>query len=465
MNRFLALLLAMLLLTGIGCSQLEEDLPPTATFPVFDTPTPAASTLTANELPTIVLQPAATPTATEITATPTEVTVTPMARAETFTATATEAPATATPTAALPTGTATTGAPTATQPSPTHTPPPTTTPNATTAPTTVAVPADPPPERIVVAAGATGATVSDQLGAVEIDRYVLWARADQIMSVQVSTGGPATMLLSIYGTDGTLLKRDAVGGPVWSGTVPTSQDYIVAVRTAGEVAASYTVAVEISPLTAAPAPERITFDQGAISATLSGTLAREGGVKQYVLRALAGQRVEVRVTSDYPGIVLSSLRREGGETLGVTSDPNPVVTLLPETGDYLITLTTHNIAPAVEYTLFVEVTDAGTLPEPERIVFAPNTTGTTVRGTLPSGGIERYILRALEGQTMTLAVGADPAGALSIVVETADGQYLTAGTDTTPLALTLPTTQDYLITLSSPMAAPAIAYEMAIEIQ
>lgn len=285
------------------------------------------------------------------------------------------------------------------------------------------------------------------------------------MSIQANSNEPATILLTIYGADGTLLKRDAVGGPAWSGAAPTTQDYIVAVRTAGEATASYTLSVDISPLTGAPAPERISFAPGATSATRSGTLASQGDVKQYVLRALAGQRMEVQVTSDHPGIVISSVRREGGETLGVTSDPAPLVTLLPQTGDYLITLTTHNIAPPVEYTLFVEVTDAGTLAEPERIVFEPGATGTTVRGTLPSGGIERYILGGLAGQTMTLAVAGNPAGALSIVVATADGQYLTTGTDEAPLSLTLPATQDYLITLSSPMAAPAVAYEMALEIR
>lgn len=448
----------MLLYSGIGCSVLEEDLPPTATFPPLDTPTRVVSTLTANVVATVATQPAATATATEVTSTPTatEVTSTP---------TATDVPATATPTALPATATATEAGPTATEPSPTNTPPPTTTPIVTTPPATVPAPTVAPVERIVVAAGATGATVTGQLGPVEIDRYVLWARADQIMSIQVSTSEPATMLLSIYGSDGTLLKRDAVGGPAWSGTVPTTQDYIVSVRTAGEVAASYTLAVEISTLPAAPAPDRITFAPGATSATVMGTLASQGDVKQYVLRALAGQRMEVRVTSDHPGTVLSSLRREGGKILGVTTDPTPLVALLPDTGDYLVTLTTHNIAPAVEYTLFVGVTNAGTLPEPERIVFAPGTTGTTVSGMLPSGGIERYILRALAGQTMTLAVGADPAGALSIVVETEDGNYLTGGTDEAPLSLTLPGTQDYLITLTSPMAAPAIAYEMAIEIE
>lgn len=429
MRRPLLFPLLLLLLAGLACS-LSNDPQPTATFPPFNTPTLVAEAAATAVLPTATaVPPSATPAATATEPPPT----------------ATEPPPTATEPPATATATATIAQPTATA--------------------TIAATVEAPTERIVVAAGETGATVTGQVGAVESDRFVLWALANQFMTVNVESGQAATMLLSIYGTDGTLLKRDAVGGPSWSGTLPATQDYVIAVRTAGEVPASYALTVDITPLTAAPTPERITFAPGATAATVAGTLAQQGDVKQYVLRALAGQRMVIQVNSGQPGIVLTSLRKEGGETLGISADPAPVVAFLPETGDYLITLTTHNIAPAVAYSLLVEVTSPSGLPEPERIVFAPGAVSAAVRGTVPSGGSERYILRALAGQTMTLVADTEPAGAMSIVIATADGHYLTAGTDNAPFSLALPATGDYLITLTTPAAAPPVTYELVVDIE
>ena len=412
MDKFLALLLTLLVLPALACS-LSGEASPTATAAAVETPTLAAATATL----------------------PAPVTTAPVSPA-----------ATATP------------PPTATEPPPTTTPPPPATATATT-------PAGAAGKRIVFDPGATSAIVSGEVGAQESDRYVLRALADQLMSVQVSTPGSATMLLAVYGEDGTLLKRDAVGGPTWSGPLPTTQDYVITVRTAGEVeGAAYTLAVAVSPLPDL-SPERISFEPGAVSATRSGTLAAQGDVQQYLFRAGAGQRIEVAVSSDAPGIVIYSLRDDAGQTLAISSDPIPLVAFLPETGDYVITLTTHNIAPAVAYTLTVEITDAGAVPEPERITFAPGATGASVSGTLPSGGSARYILRALSGQTMTLQAAAEPAGAMSILVETEGGRFLTAGTDETPLTLTLPSTQDYRIILTTPLAAPAVTYELLVQIE
>ena len=80
-------------------------------------------------------------------------------------------------------------------------------------------------------------------------------------------------------------------------------------------------------------------------------------------------------------------------------------------------------------------------------------------------GLARHILTALGGQTMTLDLAAEPAGALSILVETQAGAFLTSGTAGAPLSLTLPSTQDYLLILTTPFAAPAVTYELAVEIE
>lgn len=85
--------------------------------------------------------------------------------------------------------------------------------------------------------------------------------------------------------------------------------------------------------------------------------------------------------------------------------------------------------------------------EVERIRFAPGGTSATVTGSLPPNGARQYILRALAGQTMTVATTAT-AGQVRVLVWGADGTTLQGDTVTAPgFEGVLPSTQDYVIAL------------------
>jgi hypothetical protein len=98
------------------------------------------------------------------------------------------------------------------------------------------------PVRISFAAGATSATVEGNLAARETRHYVLRASGGQTMEVNASPAGKVRLI--IYGADGTVLMSHMGEGASFSGTLPSDQDYIVAVET-GPEAASYSLEVSI----------------------------------------------------------------------------------------------------------------------------------------------------------------------------------------------------------------------------
>lgn len=143
---------------------------------------------------------------------------------------------------------------------PTETPNPT----ATLAPTPTSAPTNTPPakkpaevtptatlgvpaRRVQFATGAITSTIQGNLTANKIDYYVLRALGGQTMTV-VATSTQGNVLLQISGADGNPLKSMAVGGPRWSGVLPSTQDYVIAISSESGAPASYTLQITIPPL-------------------------------------------------------------------------------------------------------------------------------------------------------------------------------------------------------------------------
>jgi hypothetical protein len=98
------------------------------------------------------------------------------------------------------------------------------------------------PQRIRFQPGAISASVRGSLPSSQSQYYVLRAKKDQTMQVQV-TPSEAVQLI-IYGADGTVLRSGMGEGASFSGKLPSSQDYVVVVRT-GSKAAAYRLDVTI----------------------------------------------------------------------------------------------------------------------------------------------------------------------------------------------------------------------------
>ena len=111
-------------------------------------------------------------------------------------------------------------------------------------------PTEAQPQLIQLASGATSAQVKGTLPAEEMAHYVLAAQGGQTMTLKVTPGdqdNPQAVLV-IYGKDGTVLMSDHAGAVTWSGPLPSTQDYLIDLRSVVQKSVDYTLDVEIPPL-------------------------------------------------------------------------------------------------------------------------------------------------------------------------------------------------------------------------
>jgi pimeloyl-ACP methyl ester carboxylesterase len=328
-------------------------------------------------------------------------------------------------------------------------------------------------ERIRFPEGDTSVEIFADVPGRGSDLYVLAAEEGQIMSVEI-TSPHNDVLLEIVGEDGTPLKRYQNGPPSWTSTLPATQDYFIRAVSVGETT-SYTLRIWVEPA-ASSARERVEFEPDATSANRSGSLS-EGGVKEYVLFAAAGQNMHIQ-TVGYNAPVEFTLASPSGETW--SGQPQPagayiftVQVTLPQDGDYVVRLSVPPGEGATRYDIAFTITNTSdplpTVPSPgeppERITFEPGTDTAQRIGLLPSGSaVKQYVLSANAGQTMTVDVTSDDV-ALSLTITTpsgmqripeafpADGGGYRVGHE-----FTLPESGDYLLTLTKADHTPSTNY-------
>jgi hypothetical protein len=148
--------------------------------------------------------------------------------------------------------------------------------------------------------------------------------------------------VAVYGIDGTVLQSPMGGLPGFRGTLPSTQDYILALA-AQDGAVSYTMNVII--------PIRIQFAPGATSATIQGRLAAQE-TQHYVLHAMANQLLQVTVTPER-AVRLSIYGVDGTVLRSGMGGPATFSGRLPSTQDYLLDLSAGS--QPVAYTLSVSI--------------------------------------------------------------------------------------------------------------
>ncbi len=148
--------------------------------------------------------------------------------------------------------------------------------------------------RIEFATGATHAGLTDQVvraGAVR--SYVVWAERDQYLMASFASAVSDLRLRFVNARNGAVLL--AVDGSEGKVRLPESGDYYIQVLGSSSQDASFTLGVTI--------PRRVTFQPGAISATLEGRASNRTPVS-YLLRAQAGQTLTVKL-SNFPAAALA----------------------------------------------------------------------------------------------------------------------------------------------------------------
>ncbi len=317
-------------------------------------------------------------------------------------------------------------------------------------------PTKPDATRIQFAPGATSAVVQGALAAGATDQYVLHALADQQMTVTVSSPANSVVLEIVGLSEGQPLLRSHALQTSWQGTLPATQDYSVKVVSTRSVT-SYSLQVSIPAAEPPPTTEgnRIEFAPGATSAVVDGSLEQEA-IDEYVLRALAGQWMMAMVFSPDNSVVLEISGLTDGQPLVRSHMRQPFWQgSLPATQDYSVKAV--STTGATVYTLQVII--------PERVEFATGAISATREGSLEPWQAHDYLLRALQGQTMTVTIQSADDKVLLEIYGVDDGQPLAR----VPMGLTtwtgvLPNTQDYAVKAVC-VSETAASYQIEFTIQ
>jgi hypothetical protein len=212
--------------------------------------------------------------------------------------------------------------------------------------------------------------------------------------------------------------------------------------------------------TATPGPQsdatRVRFQTGAISATVSGQLGPQGS-RLYVLRASAGQLMEVTVVSSSSGLSLAIWGEDG--TVLKQHAENRAECVLPSSQDYFVALYSGEQAATYHLTVMISPRESSALT---RIRFAPGATSALREGRLEPGACAYYALGAMAGQRMEVQV--TPGEVVGLEVLEQDGSLWSSGPAGILIIEPLPQTGDYYLTLCTPSWTEATRYALEVTI-
>ena len=233
--------------------------------------------------------------------------------------------------------------PTALPPQASPTPlPPTATPlpSSTPLPTATGTPA---PTNIVFYSGTTAGVVQGTVQPGQVLAFNLSASAYQPM-ILILTSGKGDAYLGVAEPNGNLLLDPAKKWSNWQWLLPKTEVNTISVY-GGSVTQDFILTAKVA--------QRVTFQSGATSITLSGT-TQKGYVFSYALAAKKGQKMTLTLSKPASSAYLDVIGLATGVLLTPASKSNTWTGILPADEDYII-----EVIPAgglvVNYSLKVEV--------------------------------------------------------------------------------------------------------------
>lgn len=188
-----------------------------------------------------------------------------------------------------------------------------------------------------------------------------------------------------------------------------------------------------SPVTGSTG-ERISMSTGSTVAYVPGDLAAGKSIT-YLAGALAGQYMMLDLTSATNNAYISLVSPDGSILLPASEKKSHWQGALPSNGDYEITVYTPS---ATRYTVQLTI--------PVRVKFAAGATTATVNGLVGARSATTYLLRAQQGQTMTVTINAPNNDIFLTIYGLEDGTpYVKSAMEQSSSSIKLPSTQDYVI--------------------
>ncbi|MFO7664075.1 MAG: hypothetical protein R6X18_15980 [Chloroflexota bacterium] len=183
-------------------------------------------------------------------------------------------------------------------------------------------------------------------------QYIIHVLAGQTMITNLTDNPLGSTGISIYDENGNLLNFGR--GPVsLATTVPATGDYTINLS-AETAPVGYSLEVIVPP-SPPPVAERIVFPAGTTSATVNGNLAFGGDLNNWVVRALAGQMMNISVATVTPGWMRIFVYNEAGQIIGLGTDISGVSVPLATTGDYRIVVVGDPAIGPVSYSMVVSI--------------------------------------------------------------------------------------------------------------
>lgn len=216
----------------------------------------------------------------------------------------------------------------------------------------------PPPQqpaRIEFGPGQTSAELSGQVavGLPPVE-YVIRVMAGQMLITNLSSNPQASADITVRDMAGNVLNFGRAPTELGT-TIPNGSDYLIVVSTMSTNAVQFTLRVTVPPLPGAGAT-RIQFAPGATSATVTGDLPFGGDLDSWVVRALAGQTMNVSLgVNEATGWVNVFVYNEAGQLIGSGTDVSDAAVPLATTGDYRIVVSSIQAAGPLSYSMTVDI--------------------------------------------------------------------------------------------------------------
>jgi hypothetical protein len=216
-----------------------------------------------------------------------------------------------------------------------------------------------------------------------------------------------------------------------------------------EEAATENAGTESAPVESST---QVNFEPGGTRAAFDGSVGA-GQVDEYVVRAMAGQILQITLTP-LSGVVFLDIRgADGTNLIPDGSQWTSFWSSLPSTQDYKIKVISAGEAQSYSINIVV----------PAMIVFGVGESSQTINGHVGENTMADYLIYAQGGQEMHLTVTTPGVQVALSVTGMNDGQpYLRYVAETTDWTFTLPTTQYYKISVVT--IAPATDFTLEVEV-
>jgi len=278
-------------------------------------------------------------------------------------------------------------------------------------------------------------------------QFVFGASAGQTVTVNATTEPSNGVIISVWGTDGTVLASQLMESPTWQGVVPSTQDYYIAVHSVAPQTISYTLSLRIPPLIS-PEASRIQFQPGTTSWYTPGDLTPNAKIR-FVLGAMEGQQMNINLSTEPAESAFLYIWSADGTVQTLMAPTQSWTGVLSFTQDYFIEVRSVS-AETINYQLNVEipavtgmpaVTDLPIIRVDKPIRFDAGPMDLSLDGNVIRGQRDRYRLNMQAGEI------------LSVVISSLEGNasFSIIGPDQNPM----PGTEEYKDTIQWSIPIPA----------